>query len=238
VGTFLTILIWVGGILLLLLFVVVAMFVRDELRLKKKKRRRWALAVGLPARIAALERSERDTKIKAPDPEIHLSICNSDEDKVWLKEQIVRYGAQIESKEQGRAIALDRIRYRLTNRTSHKMGLEPVDGYSIRDAIAWDSAMLIEEARLAQTLGWLDEDEVWGVVFLNAQRVQDTFESWRDFTDAAVAGREYELRYHYRKYATPSVAAAVAQKYESTISSFSVLPWRDFRILSEADFAD
>ena len=53
--------------------------------------------------------------------------------------------------------------------------------YSIRDAIAWDAAMLIEEARLAQTLGWMEEDEVWGVVFLNPQRVQGTFESWRNF---------------------------------------------------------
>jgi len=53
--------------------------------------------------------------------------------------------------------------------------------YSIRDAIAWDAAMLIEEARLAQTLGWMEEDEVWGVVFMNPQRVQGTFESWRNF---------------------------------------------------------
>lgn len=237
-STLWTIVIWTGGIVLLLLVIFVVMFVRDEFRLQRKKRRRWALAVGLPARIAAIERADRETRIKAPDPETHLSICNFEQDKIWLKEQIAKQGTPVDNEDQGRRYAMGRIRYRLTMGTVHKMGMQPVDKYSILDAIAWDATMLVEEARLAHTMGWIPEDEIWGLLFLNAQRVQDSFEGWRDFTDAAMAGREYEMRYHYGKYVTPSVAAAVAKIYESSISSFSKLPWRDYRILTEADFID
>lgn len=59
---------------------------------------------------------------------------------------------------------------------------------SIKELIAFDSARFAELLRQVTLLGFLDEEEVWGLLFLNAHRVQDSFENWLDFKEAYFRG--------------------------------------------------
>jgi len=59
---------------------------------------------------------------------------------------------------------------------------------SIKELIAFDSARFAELLRHVMLLGFLDEEEAWGLLFLNAQRVQDSFENWADFKEAYFRG--------------------------------------------------
>ena len=59
---------------------------------------------------------------------------------------------------------------------------------SIKEIIAFDSARFAELLRQVILLGFLDEEEAWGLLFLNAQRVQDSFENWMDFKEAYFEG--------------------------------------------------
>jgi len=59
---------------------------------------------------------------------------------------------------------------------------------SIKELIAFDSARFVELLRQVMLLGFLDEEEAWGLLFLNAQRVQDSFENWADFKEAYFRG--------------------------------------------------
>jgi len=59
---------------------------------------------------------------------------------------------------------------------------------SIKEVIAFDSARFAELLRQVILLGFLDEEEAWGLLLLNAQRVQDSFENWVDFKEAYFRG--------------------------------------------------
>ena len=232
----LTVLAWALGIIAALVVVFLIFFVRDQLRLKANKRCRWALAVGLPARFAALQGDEGDEKINAPDPELSIDIANFKEDRLWLQTRYVPESLPDDMPpEQHRRIALGRVRARFGNMTARRMGWQPLDGYAVRDAMAWDASMLVEEVRLAHTLGWLTEEEAWGYLFLNGQKMQDCYDSWQDFTDAALRGREYDLRVATGKYASPRLAKTIADAHGDRISSFRSTPWRAFRILDAQD---
>ena len=232
----LTVLAWAFGIIAALVVLFLIFFVRDQLRLKAKKRRRWALAVGLPARFAALQGDEGEQNINAPDPEISIDIANFKGDRLWLQTHYVPETlAEDMSPEHRRHIALGRIRARLGNITARHMGWQPLDGYTVRDTMAWDASMLVEETRLAHTLGWLTEEEAWGYLFLNGQKMQDCFESWQEFTDAALKGREYSLLTSTGKHASPRLATTIAKAHDNRISSFRDTPWRGFRILGADD---
>jgi len=54
----------------------------------------------------------------------------------------------------------------------------------VKDMVAFDSARFVELIRQALALKILEDDEVWGFLFINAQRVQDTFTGWSDFKSA------------------------------------------------------
>jgi hypothetical protein len=59
---------------------------------------------------------------------------------------------------------------------------------SIKEMVAFDSARFAELLRQAILLSFLDEEEAWGLLFLNAQRVQDSYTSWQDFKEAYFRG--------------------------------------------------
>ena len=59
---------------------------------------------------------------------------------------------------------------------------------SVRDMVAFDSARFTELLRQALYLEFIEEEEAWGFLFLNAQRVQESYESWEDFRDAYFRG--------------------------------------------------
>ena len=59
---------------------------------------------------------------------------------------------------------------------------------SVRDMVAFDSARFTELLRQALYLNFINEEDAWGFLFLNAQRVQESYEGWEDFRDAYFRG--------------------------------------------------
>lgn len=55
---------------------------------------------------------------------------------------------------------------------------------AIRDMVAYDSARFTELLRHGLHLKFIEEEEAWGFLFLNLQRVQDSYCDWYDFRDA------------------------------------------------------
>ena len=58
----------------------------------------------------------------------------------------------------------------------------------VKDLIAFDSARFTELIRQLLYLELIEEKEAWGLLFLNAQRVQDSFENAEDFTNSYFKG--------------------------------------------------
>ena len=51
----------------------------------------------------------------------------------------------------------------------------------VKDLVAFDSVRFTELIRQAIYLKYIDEESAWGLLFLNAQRVQESFSGWEDF---------------------------------------------------------
>ena len=58
----------------------------------------------------------------------------------------------------------------------------------VKDMVAFDSSCFVELVRQAMALKLLSQEEAWGFLFLNAQRVQDSFEGWEDFKSSYLRG--------------------------------------------------
>jgi len=59
---------------------------------------------------------------------------------------------------------------------------------SITDMVAFDSVRFSELVRQVIYLKFLDEEVAWGLLFLNAQRVQDSYANWAEFKEAYFRG--------------------------------------------------
>jgi len=59
---------------------------------------------------------------------------------------------------------------------------------SITDMVAFDSVRFSELVRQVIYLKFLDEEVAWGLLFLNAQRVQDSYANWIEFKEAYFRG--------------------------------------------------
>lgn len=63
----------------------------------------------------------------------------------------------------------------------------------VRDAIAFDCARTAFLVRCIAGLGWCSHNDAWLVLFLNAQRAQDSFISWQDYGLAYIRARHVWL---------------------------------------------
>lgn len=66
--------------------------------------------------------------------------------------------------------------------------LKPDDDW--RDGMAFACARAALALRASHLLGWLDEDTQWQLLLFNAQRAQACFDSWQDFAQAWMRGRQ------------------------------------------------
>lgn len=55
---------------------------------------------------------------------------------------------------------------------------------SVSDMVAFDSSRFSELLRQAIYLNFLEEEEAWGLLFLNAQRIQDSYKSFSEYKEA------------------------------------------------------
>ena len=96
--------------------------------------------------------------------------------------------------------AKDRIIYTLQKiLTQGTVGLllkEKNQKVRVKDMIAFDSSCFVELVRQAMALKLLSKEEGWGLLFLNGQRVQDTFEGWKDFKSSYFRGAEIVYKNH------------------------------------------
>jgi len=63
--------------------------------------------------------------------------------------------------------------------------------FSTQSIIGWDFARYINLCRWGITAGYLSEDEAWPRVMYAASVLQQTFSSWRDFSENYLVGREF-----------------------------------------------
>lgn len=101
----------------------------------------------------------------------------------------------------------------------------------VRDALAFDCARTAFLVRCIALLGWVPETQAWMVLFLNAQRAQDSFESWEDFGMAYARAREHWLRISTQDGpASTRAAMEVREHLRNADGSWLALPWKRYRI--------
>jgi len=101
----------------------------------------------------------------------------------------------------------------------------------VRDALAFDCARTAFLVRCIALLGWVPESQAWLVLFLNAQRAQDSFESWEDFGHAYARARLHWLRISSQDGPASSRATLEVQEHlQNTQGNWLTLPWKRYRI--------
>lgn len=101
----------------------------------------------------------------------------------------------------------------------------------VRDALAFDCARTAFLVRCIALLGWVPEAQAWPVLLLNAQRAQDSFDSWEDFGRAYARAREHWLRGSERDGPVSARATREVEEYlRDPDGNWLALPWRRYRI--------
>lgn len=101
----------------------------------------------------------------------------------------------------------------------------------VRDALAFDCARTAFLVRCIALLGWVPEAQAWPVLFLNAQRAQDSFDGWEDFGLAYARAREHWLRISTQDGpASTRAAMEVREHLHNLEGSWLMLPWKRYRI--------
>ena len=109
--------------------------------------------------------------------------------------------------------------------------------YHVKDILAYDAARFVELTRIAFVLKLLSEEEVWGLLFLNAQRVQMLFSSWRDYTDCYVRGRTLVLE-HYNQDVDEKLLEGLEKAHAQKTHTFNEVAWRERRIMADRSFLE
>lgn len=189
------------------------------------RRRKWALALAdILARRNGLEKQD-----------ISLALKLSDDKRQHLVQQV--------RKELGLADNLsdDALRRQvgdILRRWPLGMGKSPRDFYfqlasqgRVRDALAFDCMRTAFLTRCVAGLDWCDKEQAWLVLFLNAQRAQDSFTSWQDYATAYVRAREVWLTLHNTP---PTVVGRdlqeITQYLNDRAGNWRDTPWNKFKI--------
>ncbi|KFG97805.1 membrane protein [Burkholderia paludis] len=101
----------------------------------------------------------------------------------------------------------------------------------VRDALAFDCARTAFLVRCIALLGWAPEPQAWVVLLLNAQRAQDSFDSWEDFGLAYARARQHWLRGSGQDGPASSRATQeVHEHLRDPSGNWLSLPWKGYRI--------
>ncbi|MBN3776731.1 DUF1266 domain-containing protein [Burkholderia sp. Ac-20345] len=101
----------------------------------------------------------------------------------------------------------------------------------VRDALAFDCARTAFLVRCIALLGWASEQHAWVVLLLNAQRAQDSFDSWEDFGLAYARARQHWLRGSGQDGPASSRATQeVREHLRNPSGNWLSLPWKRYRI--------
>ncbi|ELW9448724.1 DUF1266 domain-containing protein [Burkholderia cenocepacia] len=101
----------------------------------------------------------------------------------------------------------------------------------VRDALAFDCARTAFLVRCIALLGWASEQHAWVVLLLNAQRAQDSFDSWEDFGLAYARARQQWLRGSGQDGPASSRATQEVREYlRNPSGNWLALPWKRYRI--------
>ena len=140
--------------------------------------KQWALALAYPT--AAL---------RVPDGfDAAMSIANPKDLEKTIRHATLHYfGLRSGMPEEELKVALSDLVCRCWFQNDLD-ALRPQD--NPRDAMAFACARLAFAVRVAHLVGWVDEKTQWEVLRLNAQRAHECFESWCDFGEALVRGRQ------------------------------------------------
>jgi len=146
------------------------------------------------------EAIEVDTKALSPAEEFALNIGNLEYQRLsYLCHELTlldclekRWGIRFEGE-----FAKERVLYTLQKILSQGSvdrlikNRKAQESFCIKDMVAFDSASFVELVRQSMALKLLSDEEAWGFLFLNAERVQDSFESWEAFQNAYLKGAEF-----------------------------------------------
>ncbi|MFC7421389.1 DUF1266 domain-containing protein [Iodobacter arcticus] len=100
----------------------------------------------------------------------------------------------------------------------------------VRDAIAFECVRVVFLIRCMVIFNLIDESRAWFILFLNAQRAQDCFDSWTDFAYAYANGRAAWTA-HTGQGGPSQRAKMEVEHYLATHNgNWQTLPWNAVRI--------
>jgi hypothetical protein len=79
-------------------------------------------------------------------------------------------------------------------------------------------------------LGLCREDQAWLILFLNAQRAQDIFQSWADFSHAYAQARYAWIEQKNQEAASQRSFVEVQEYLNERLGNWSTLAWADYKI--------
>lgn len=102
---------------------------------------------------------------------------------------------------------------------------------NVRDAIAFECVRIVFLTRCMVIFNLIDESRAWFILFLNAQRAQDCFDSWADFAYSYANGRAAWTA-HADQGGGPSQRAKMEVEHYLAMSNgnWQTLPWNALRI--------
>lgn len=154
---------------------------RAPLRYAFDARRNWSLALAHPMADAGRVHAFANPKAPGPSPEdaqaLRASVLHVLGLRNTLSDTELRAALESLMRREWFRIGLDKLR--------------PED--DPRAALALASARLAFAVRMATLLGWLDPDLQWQVLYQNAQRLNNCFDSWDDYASAWSRGRQQWL---------------------------------------------
>ena len=216
----------IGGLFLILFIIATVQAVKAVFVDNKKHLHRFALGLGVPARLA----SSIGLSAKG---DIALDVwSDADHTQLWalLHDDL---GLDPEATDLSR----DRLRIGLARLwATPSLNLQR---YSVEeeantlDKMAYDASQFVELARMGFALKLLSKEQAWALIFLNAQRMQDLFDSWEGFIYAAVRGRAWILQVTEQEDETPELKYILDELFKRKRSVFSEVAWHQPSIYAQ-----
>jgi hypothetical protein len=191
---------------------------------KAPPRKRWALALAdIQLRRNGLPHQTDSLQINLPAAELKR-----------LREAVLQ---ELEINAQQSDAALAAAVERSLNQWAQGMGTDRGGFFyhvasvsEVRMVMALESARTAFLVRCLALLGLCREDQAWLILFLNAQRAQDIFQSWADFGHAYAQARYAWIEQKNQEAASQRSFVEVQEYLNERLGNWSTLAWDDYKI--------
>ncbi len=161
---------------------------QEDIAAKERKKKYYREAINLALETEGLSSKESFAIQVGQLAWYRVADCRSKGELLDYMEK--QWGFNFYNEEKRKERALYGMKYLWSQGLVDQLITSPsyLDEIAVKDAMAYDSAHFACFIHQLRKLELIDSQEAWGMLFLNAQRVQDCFVSWQEFSDAYVNG--------------------------------------------------